>query len=180
MRFAVTLLLVSSLFAQHEGNGESRWAEASGLDVETVHRLWRSMSHFADERDDDSRIALLDSRSLAARNQLLMVTAAGLPTCLTVAVFSNTLKSPKALWSESSSPDGKGFCEAFGIQPEVNVSNGKILIKAPVGMHSEHASHADVAEYTYAWTGQTYTFGYTVMTLKFVAPADRPNNTTVR
>ena len=174
MRFAVTLLLVSSLFAQHEGNDESRWAEASGLDVETVHRLWRSMSHFADERDDDSRIVLLDSKSLAGRNQLLMVTAAGLPTCLSVSVFSNPMKSPKELWSTSSAPDGNGFCEILGIQPEVTVSNGDILIKAPVGMHSEHASHADVAEYTYAWTGKTYTFDRTVVSLKFVAPSERP------
>ena len=180
MRVAVILLLISSLFAQHEGNGESRWAEASGLSVETVHQLWRSMSHFADERDDDSRIVLLDSQNLAARDQLLMVTAAGLPSCLSVAVFSNAMNSPKLLWSESSTPDARGFCEALGIQPEVTVSEGKVLVRAPVGMHSEHASHADVAEYTYAWTGRTYTFGHTVMSLKFVPPSERPDNGATR
>jgi hypothetical protein len=102
-----------------------------------------------------------------------MVTAAGLPTCLTVAVFSKAAGTPQ-LWSESSTPDKNGFCETLGIEPEVTITNGRILVKAPVGMHSEHASHADVAEYVYAWTGKTYTFDYKELSLKFVPPSERP------
>jgi len=179
MRFALTLLFVSSLVAQHADNGEAKWADASGLSVETVHRLWRSISHFADERDDDSQIVLLDTQSLAARNQWLMVTAAGLPTCLTITVFSKAAGNPQ-LWSEASTPDGNRFCETVGIKPEVTVSKvgikpeGRILVKAPIGMHSAHASHADVAEYEYAWAGKTYTLYYQEVRLQFVPPSERP------
>lgn len=178
MRSAITLLLACGLFAQDGDHGEAKWAMATSLPVQTVHRAWRSMSHFADESDDDSQIVLVDTRSLAGRNQLLAVTAAGLPTCLTVAVFS-TVGIAKALgnllWSESSTPDGNGFCEALGIEPEVTVSKDKILIKAPVGMHSEDASHADVATYTYVWADETYKFGYQQLSLQFVPPAERPH-----
>jgi hypothetical protein len=173
MRFALTLLL-ASLFAGDSDHGEAKWAEATGLPVQTVHRLWRSMSHFADETDDDSQIVLLDAQRLAGPNQLLVVTAAGLPPCLTVAIFSKAPGNPN-LWSESSTPDGNGFCEALGIEPEVTVSKGKIVVKTPVGMHSEDASHADVATYIYAWTGKTYTFGYKELSLQFVPPSERPS-----
>jgi hypothetical protein len=154
-------------------HGEAKWAEASGMPVQTIHRLWRSMSHFADEKDDDSQILLLDAQSLAARNQLLMVTAAGLPTCLTVAVFSKGAGNLK-LWSESSVPDGSGFCEVLGIEPQVTVSKGKILVRAAVALHSEHASHADVAEYTYVWTGSTYSFGHKKLSLQSVSASEHP------
>ena len=108
-----------------------------------------------------------------------MVTAAGLPTCLTIAVFSYPAGIAKTvgtlLWSESSTPDGNGFCEVLGIEPEVTVSKDGILVKAPIGMHSEDASHADIATYTYTWTGKTYRFGYKELSLQFVPPAERPN-----
>src|ERR1700757_1603368 len=120
MRSALLLVLIYSLFVQDSDHGEAKWATATDLPVQTVHRLWRSISHFADESDDDSQIVLVDTRSLADRNQLLMVTAAGLPTCLTVAVFSATVGIAKTagnlLWSESSTPDGNGFCEMLGIE----------------------------------------------------------------
>jgi hypothetical protein len=171
MRPALTLLLVYSLFAQADDHGEA------GLPVQTVHRLWRSISHFADESDDDSQIVLVDTRSLADRNQLLIVTAAGFPTCLTIAVFSvgiaKTAENP--LRSESSTPDGNGFCEMLGIEPEVTVSKDELLVTAPIGMHSEDASHADVATYTFAWTGQTYKFGYRKLLLQFVPASERPH-----
>lgn len=137
------------------------------------------MSHFADESDDDSQIVLVDTRSLAAHHQLLIVTAAGLPTCLSLAVFpypegiANTIGN--LLWSESSTPDGNGFCEALGIEPEVTVSKDKILVKAPIGMHSEDASHADVATYTYVWSSKTYYFGYKELSLQFVPASERPH-----
>jgi hypothetical protein len=170
---ALTVLVVYSLLAQDGDHGDAKWARATGLSVETVHSLWRSMSHFADESDDDAQIVLVDARRLTDRNQLLMVTAAGLPTCLTVAVFSKT--AGNLLWSESSAPDGNGFCEALGIDPQVTVSNAKILITAPVGMHSQNSSHADVGKYTFAWTGKTYTFAGRELSLQFVPASERPN-----
>jgi hypothetical protein len=173
MRFALFLLAASSLFAQDAVHGEAIWAKTTGLPIQTVHRMWRSTSHFANESDDDSQIVMLDAQSLAARNQLLMVTAAGVPTCFTVTVFSKAAGNLK-LWSESSTSDGNGFCEAVGIDPEVTVQNGKILVKAAVGMHSEDASHADVAEYTYLWTGSTYRFGHRELSLQFVPASERP------
>jgi len=165
--------MASSLFAQDAAHGEAIWAKTTGLPLQTVHRLWRSTSHFANESDDDSQIVMLDALSLAARNQLLIVTAAGVPTCFTVTVFSKAAGNLK-LWSESSTSDGNGYCETVGIEPEVVVQNGKILVKAAVGIHSEDASYADVAEYTYVWTGHTYRFGYKEVSLQYVPPAGRP------
>lgn len=172
-QIASTFLLASALCAQDCGHGEAKWAKASGLSVVTVHRLWRSTSHFADEKDDVSQILLLDAQSLAARNRLLMVTAAGLPTCLTVAVFSKSAGNLKA-WSEASTPDGQGFCETLGIEPEVRVANGEILVKAPIGLTGEDASRADGAEYSYSWTGSTYPFGHKEVSLEFVPASQRP------
>jgi len=54
-----------------------------GLDLGDRSSL-RSTSHFADEQDDDSRIELLDVKSFADRNQILLVTSAGEPRCLTL------------------------------------------------------------------------------------------------
>ena len=175
--FALLGLFVQPIAGQDSSvvdrQDEVRWAVRSGLSVATVHRLWRSASHLADEKDDDSRIVAIDSQNFAFRNQILMVTAAGLPSCLTVTVFSRAAGNLK-VWSESSTPDGRGFCETLGIEPEVTVADGKILVKAPVGLHSEHASHADVGEYIYTWEGSTYSFGHKEISLQFVPPENRP------
>jgi len=73
MRVTLILLLASCLLAQGDDHGEAKWATATGLPVQTVHRLWRSLSHFADESDDDSQIVLVDTRSLAGHNQLRLL-----------------------------------------------------------------------------------------------------------
>lgn len=178
LQFASALLLVSALYAQDSDSNrrqdETRWAKATGIPADTVHRLWRSISHFADEKDDDSQILALDTKSLASRDQLLMVTAAGLPTCLAVTIF---LKSAgyRMVWSESQTPDGRGFCENFGLEPEVNVKEGKILVKAPGDLLSKHASDVEIAEYIYVWTGKTYMFGRKETSIQFVPAVRRPN-----
>ena len=171
---AFLLLLVRSLLGQDTNQvrlrAEAQWSKKTSVPAETVHRLWRSISHFADERDDDSQIVDFDTKSLASRGQLLMVTAAGLPTCLTVTVFSNPPEY-RVAWSESESSDGHRFCEELGIEPEVNVKGGTILIKAPVGLISRHSSDVEVVEYTYTWTGGTYFLGRTTTSRQFVASA---------
>src|SRR5215467_9828621 len=86
------LLLASSLFGQDNDQArqrtEAQWSKKTEVPAGTIHRLWRYISHFADEQDDDSQIVNFDTKSLASLGQLLMVTAAGLPTCFTVTVFS--------------------------------------------------------------------------------------------
>ena len=151
---------------------ETQWAKSTGLSVETVHRLWRSTSHFADENEEDSRIVLIDKESLASRNQLLMVTRSGVPECLTVSVFSTAAGNFK-VWSESKTPQARGFCESLGIEPTVSASSGRIVVTAPNGLISEHASHADVGRYIYVWTGRTYTFGHKETFLQFVPEENR-------
>jgi len=115
LQLGFLIAFVSLLAGQNPGTDATRpdiaqWAGKTGLPVATVHHLWRSASHFDDENDDDSRIVLLDSQSLAFRNQLLMVTSAGIPPCLTVTVFSKAVGNAQVL-SESQTPDGRGFCE---------------------------------------------------------------------
>jgi len=176
LRLTLILLITCPLCGQDanpaDRQDELTWAAKAGLPVATVHHLWRSMSHFADEKDDDSRSGLLDAKSLASRNQLLMVTAAGLPSCLTVAVFSKGPGNPN-VWSESETTDKQGFCEHLGIEPEVNVANGKILVKVPGDLVSDKASHAEVVEYTYTWTGNTYFSSRKQTSLEFVPAANR-------
>ena len=171
--------MAASALAQDDAatryQSELGWAKTTGLPHSTIHQLWRAQSHFADEKDDDSRIVLLDAQSLASRNQILMVTAAGEPTCLAVTVFSKSSGHLK-VWSESQTPDGDGFCAKLplGILPEATVADGKIVITVPGDLISERASHAEVSKYIYSWTGTTYMFGHKEVFLVFVPESNRP------
>ena len=89
-----------------------------------IHRMWRSTSHYAEERDDDSSIDLVDVKSLCLRHQILMVTSAGLPQCLTIAVFSAEPSFPK-LWQIDQTPDAHGICNVLGSPATVNVTKRK-------------------------------------------------------
>jgi hypothetical protein len=176
LRFAFILLFCCRLTGQSpeavDRQDQAEWAKNSGLPVATVQRLWRTASHFADEQDDDSRILLIDARSLASRNQILMVTAAGVPSCLALTVFSKGIGNA-IVWSESETSEHRGFCENLGIEPEVRVTKGEILVKTPGDLISPKASHAEVTEYIYTWTGKTYVFGHKETSLEFVPAANR-------
>ena len=175
-RLLTIILMAGFIYGQDQGSGRhdiTEWAAKTGLPPSTVHRLWRSASHFADEKDDDSHIVLLDVHALSSRNQWLMVVSAGIPSCLTLTVFSKTAGNPK-VWSESDTPEKTGFCEHLGFAPEVTVANGKIVIEVPGDMISEGASHAEVFHYVYTWTGSSYLFADKEDSLRFVPAADRP------
>src|SRR5262245_20941035 len=145
---------------------EERWAKRTGLSSLEIHRLWRASSHFADEEDDDSQIALLDIKSLADENHILLATAAGEPRCLTLTVFSKANGLAK-VWSADTTPDGRGFCDNLGLDVRLAARNRRIEVIVPLGLHSPHASHADVAHYMYSWSGKTYLAGETYLTLEY-------------
>jgi len=132
---------------------EVEWAKKTGLSSVAVHQLWRSTSHFADEQDDDSHIELLDSKSLTDRNQILLVTSAGEPRCLTVTVFSKATGFMK-VWAADSMPDADGFCDKLGLPARVAVTERGIEVIVPLERLSPGASHADVEHRVYHWTGR--------------------------
>jgi hypothetical protein len=146
---------------------EAHWAAKTGLSPLVVHRLRRSISHFADEQDDDSHIELLDTKALADRKQVLLVTSAGIPRCLTLTAFSNAAGFPK-VWSADSTPEGRGFCDKLGIAVRFTIDMGGLEVVVPVDRHSPKASHADVEHWPYHWTGQTYSAGEKSLALEYL------------
>jgi hypothetical protein len=94
-----------------------RWSQVTTLAEREIHQMWRSVSHYADEKDDDSSIELVDGNSLSSRRQILLITSAGIPKCLSVAVFSAAV-THRRLWHEEQGPDGRGFCDNLGVPAE--------------------------------------------------------------
>jgi hypothetical protein len=169
--FAIVIALLP-LYAQdwlvlHHAD-EAKWAKKTGLSSGTIHRLWRSTSHFADEQDDDSHIELLDIKSLADRNQILLVTSAGEPRCLTLTVFSKATGFMKA-WSADSTPDGHGLCDKLGLPARLAVTGGGIEVIVPLErLRGPRAVHADVEHWPYHWTGKTYSAGEKSLYLEYI------------
>jgi len=163
---AVLPLYGQSLIVLHRDE-EAHWAKKTGLSALVVHRLWRSTSHFADEQDDDSRIELLDTKALAHRNQILLVTSAGIPRCLTLTVFSNAAGFSK-VWSADSTPEDRGFCDKLGIAARFTVDKRGLEVIVPVDRHSPGASQADVEHWPYRWSGETYLAGEKSIELEYI------------
>jgi hypothetical protein len=134
---------------------EAKCAKTTGMSSFAIHRLWLSTSHFADEQDDDSHIELLDTTTLSDRNQVLMVTSAGEPRCLTLTVFSKAAGFLK-VWSVDHTPGGHGLCDNLGLPARFSVSERRIELIVPRERHGPRASHADVEHYEYHWSGKTY------------------------
>ena len=56
-----------------------RWSRVTEIPAAQIERMWKQTSHYANAADDDSSIDLVDVRALRARDQILMVTTAGIP-----------------------------------------------------------------------------------------------------
>lgn len=139
----------------------ARWSQATALSPTDVHRMWRSTSHYAKESDDDSSIELLDANVLRSRQQILMVTSAGIPRCITVAVFSSA-RGYQKLWQENQGPDNQGFCDNLGISVAVNVTKeGKIEVTTAVSPDEKDPSHAVTRTYLYQWDRNSYAWSAT-------------------
>ena len=152
------LLLPSPAVAQNwkqvHRKDDEKWAKATGLDPITIHKLWRSASHVANENDDDSRIANLDLDGLAERHDVLLVTYAGENNCLTLTVFRqlSEVKFDK-VWSADKPPNGSGFCDnSFG-SAKAYAENGAVLVRVP---RSTPQGGLDYTLYRYDWNGITY------------------------
>jgi hypothetical protein len=123
--------------------------------------MWRATSHYAKESDDDSSIELLDANVLRSRQQILMITSAGIPQCITVAVFS-AARGYQKLWQENQGPDNYGFCDNLVITVAVNVTKEmKIEVTTAVCPDDKDASHAVTRTYSYQWDGNSYAWSAT-------------------
>ncbi len=151
----------------------ARWAGETSLAPADIHKMWRSVSHYANEGDDDSSIERLDTKVLSYRRQILMITSAGIPKCITVAVFSSEIHHQK-LWQENQGPDSYGFCDNFGIPVKVSVSaDGLIEVVTAVYPDEKESTHAVVREYSYAPYGDSYRWSRTRDSLTLISPAAR-------
>ena len=154
-------------WVSHHREDESKWATKTGVPALAIHRMWRALSHFSDEQDDDSHIELLDTTSFAARNQILLITSAGQPRCLALAVFSKATGFLK-IWSEEKAPDGHGFCDNLGIAVRCEVRERYIEVIVPGEPISPNASHANIIHYNYHWSGKTYLAAEKWQSLEFI------------
>lgn len=154
-----SLLLLSSLAAgqnwkQVHKKDEEKWAKTTGLDVYTIHKLWRGASRVADEKDDDSRIADIDLEGLAERHDVLLVTYAGERNCLTLTVFRQLSESKfEKIWSVEQPPDGTGFCDTDFGNAKADAANGVITVRVP---RSQSNGSVRYTIYNYDWNGITY------------------------
>jgi hypothetical protein len=117
-------------------------------------------SHFADELDDDSRIDMVDVDSLASRNQLLLVTSAGVKDCITATVFLTGSKRNffRKLWSIDQTPNGTGFCATRFGRADVKVLDGIININIPDGQKPDDPAVTFLTVYQYLWSNGAYRY----------------------
>jgi len=154
----VCLVLSSSLtlaqnWKQVHKKDEEKWAKTTGLDPNTIHKMWRSASSIPNENDDDSRIADLDLEGLADRHDVLLVTYAGEKNCLTITVFRQFSESKfEKISSLQPPPESGGFCDTDDASAKAYAENGAIMVRVP---HSTPQG-ADFALYRYEWNGITY------------------------
>jgi len=154
-----TLLLLSSLavaqnWKQVHKKDEEKWSKATGLDIYTIHKLWRAASQAADEKDDDSRIAVIDLEGLAERHDVLLVTYHGEHNCLRLTVFRQLSESKfEKIWSVEQPPDATGFCDTNFGSAKAEAQNGVIKVRVPASQSDGGTSYKI---YDYDWNGLTY------------------------
>lgn len=133
---------------------EAKWAKTTGLDPYVIHKIWRSASDDAEDKDDDSRIATIDLEGLAERHDVLFATYAGEKNCLTVTVFRQLTETQfKKEWSVQQPPDGTGFCDNDFGSASVDATNGVVTVRVA---HSRKDGEVIYTVYAYGWNGITY------------------------
>jgi hypothetical protein len=153
----VAVVLSSSLtlaqnWKQVHKKDEEKWAKATGLDPNTVHRIWRSASSVP-ENDDDSRIADLDLEGLAERHDVLLVTYAGEKNCLTITVFRQLSENKfEKISSLQPPPDTGGFCDTDDASAKAYAEGGAVMARVP----RSTPQGVDFTLYRYEWNGITY------------------------
>jgi hypothetical protein len=151
-----TTALAQDDFTEIHKEDFARWFGFTSLTPSDIHKMWRSTSHYANEGDDDSSIELLDTKSLGSRRQILMVTSAGIPKCVTVAIFSTELGHRK-LWQQDQGPDDYGFCDNLGIPVRVSVSLDRLIqVTTVVYRDEDDSSRVVVREYSYVVYGDSH------------------------
>lgn len=161
IRLALACLLLIGLpaFAQNwkqvHKKDEERWAKTTGLDVYTIHKMWRAASHTPNESDDDSRIADIDLEGLAERHEIMLVTYAGENNCLTITVLRQISETKyDKVWSADKPPDGSGFCDSSLGTAKAVAEKGAIAVRVP--RSSPTKDGAIYTLYAYQWNGITY------------------------
>jgi len=149
-------LLSTSVLAQNwkqvHKKDEEKWAKTTGLDPNTIHKIWRSASSVANENDDDSRIAGLDLEGLADRHDVLLVTYAGEKNCLTITVFRQLSEYKFEKVSSLQPPNTGGFCDTDDASAKAYAEDGAVMVRVP----RSTPQGVDFTLYRYEWNGITY------------------------
>jgi len=136
---------------------EVKWAKETRLDPGTIHKLWRQASHFADEKEDDSRIADIDLEGLAEHRHALFVTYAGENNCLTLTIFRRLSETSfSKLMAIEQSTEGQGFCDSRFGSARAQVNNGIVEVGVPHAPSSDSPGRIEYTVYSYEWNGITY------------------------
>lgn len=137
------------------------WAERTGLSSSVVTQMWNLSGENQEYLPEDPRglsgIDLIDSKSLATRRQILMVTWSGLGHCLTVSVFWRNRDEFRRVWQVSEAPGGSGFCRDGPLSNPVAFAtrDGRVVIEIEQRLVDGTAAVAK-RRYEYGWTRSTY------------------------
>ncbi len=147
------LFTVAQNWKQVHRQDEEKWAKATGLDSQLIHKMSRLASSY-EEKDDPSRIANIDLDGLATHNHVLFVTYLGENNCLTITVLHRLGESKfDKLWSVESTPSGQKFCDTSFGTAEADAVDGAVLIRVP---HTVSEGEVIYTQYRYEWNGITY------------------------
>lgn len=133
-----------------------KWSRISGLSPRDVRRA-RIAAGIGDDLEG-GRIDNLDSKDLAFRKQLLVVTSAGNGHCLTITVLTKKESVFQAVWSVDEATGVGGFCHdgAFSGNFEVHATKeGGIIVDVPRDTNNSGA-FGGFKQLLYEWNGQTY------------------------
>jgi hypothetical protein len=135
---------------------DREWSRRTGLSVAQVRSL-RQAAGIPDDQPFDS-INSIDARTLPGQ-RVLFVTFSDNGHCLDVAVYRPTGSTFREVWSQSSAPDGSGFCRpSLCGNPRASATKkGEINIAVPVRVESAQLGACDrLRVLTYARFGRTY------------------------
>lgn len=115
------------------------WAQRTGLSNNEVEGILRaaglhdSIRQGAPDTTLAPTIEALDRRSLAARSEVLLVTADGNGHCLTLHVLKRKGSQHTEVWTFSELPGGAGLCRMSPSAPAAAArSPDEILVRVPV------------------------------------------------
>jgi hypothetical protein len=142
------------------------WSDKTGLSVEIVQRLWRTVQGNDAEDYFGEGIEVVDASSLRDRKHILFVVARGNGHCLSLYVFGNSGRDHKPLWKLSGLPNAGGICREQMLRYPTAYARptGDIVVQVPTGPAwvkrkeplGDYPVSTALMVHTYGWTDGSY------------------------